>query len=477
MAAHQGVGEVELGAREQVEARRVHEDAGAVALDHRVIRLGGLIQLEPVLKAAAPAGQHLDPQGGACLGGGDLGDTLGGARRQREGGLGIHAGNIGTSRAELKRRDTGCKAAPMPADASHLAPYAVRESRGRFHPEPESPTRSPYQRDRDRVIHSTAFRRLQYKTQVFVNHEGDFYRTRLTHSIEVAQIARSIARALRLDEELTEALALAHDFGHPPFGHAGEEALNAAMKPFGGFDHNAQSLRVVTVLESRYAGFDGLNLSWETLEGLVKHNGPLSRPPAFIAEYNARFPLDLQTHASAEAQVASLSDDIAYHSHDLDDGMQAQLFGPEEIAHLPVVHDALRAARHASLDVPPARLRHETIRRIVDALVSDVTEETQRRLAKIAPRNADAIRRAKSGVVAFSPPMAEANRAIKDFLSTRMYRHWRVNRMTTKARALTEELFRILHTDPSLLPDDWRARAGGGGTAGRREWWATISPA
>jgi dGTPase len=289
-----------------------------------------------------------------------------------------------------------------------LAPYAVQAgtSRGRLHPEPESPTRSPFQRDRDRVIHSTAFRRLQYKTQVFVNHEGDFYRTRLTHSIEVAQIARSIARALRLDEDLTEALALAHDLGHPPFGHAGEEALNLAMKPFGGFDHNAQSLRVVTLLESRYAAFDGLNLTWETLEGLVKHNGPLSRPPAYIADYSARHPLELTTYASAEAQVASLADDIAYHSHDLDDGMRARLFGPDDIFHLPVVGEALQAARLASLDVPPPRLRHETIRRVINVLVNDVIAESARRLGKLAPAGAEAVRRAKAPVIAFSPPLA-----------------------------------------------------------------------
>ncbi len=344
--------------------------------------------------------------------------------------------------------------------------YAVRAetSRGRLHPEPEAPTRSPWQRDRDRIIHSSAFRKLQYKTQVFVNHEGDFYRTRLTHSIEVAQIARSITRALGLDEDLAEALALAHDLGHPPFGHAGEEALNLAMKPFGGFDHNAQSLRIVTLLESRYASFDGLNLTWETLEGLVKHNGPLRNPPGYIADYNERQKLDLGTHASAEAQVAALSDDIAYHSHDLDDGMRARLFGPDDIAHLPVVGEALRAARVASLDVPPPRLRHETIRRVIDAMVTDLLAETRRRLAKLAPKDADAIRRSKQPVVAFSAPMAEANQVIKDFLYARMYRHWRVNRMTAKARRLTEELFRLLHHDPSLLPDDWRARAGEGAT-------------
>ncbi|HEY6433327.1 MAG TPA: deoxyguanosinetriphosphate triphosphohydrolase [Acetobacteraceae bacterium] len=343
-----------------------------------------------------------------------------------------------------------------------LAPYAARAetSRGRLHPEPEAPTRSPWQRDRDRVVHSTAFRRLQYKTQVFVNHEGDFFRTRLTHSIEVAQIARSLARALGLDEDLTEALALAHDLGHPPFGHAGEDALQLAMKAYGGFDHNAQSLRVVTLLESRYAAFDGLNLTWETLEGLVKHNGPVPRPPGYIAEYNERHKLDLGTHASAEAQVAALADDIAYHSHDLDDGLRAGLFSPEDAMHLPVVGDAVRAARLASLDVPPPRLRHETIRRVIDTMVTDVIQETQRRLGKLAPRDADGIRRARRRIVGFSEPIAEANQAIKDFLFARMYRHWRVNRMTAKARRLTEELFRLLHADPSLLPDDWRARAG-----------------
>src|SRR5579875_3804442 len=345
------------------------------------------------------------------------------------------------------------------------APYALQTTRGRLHPERESPTRSPWQRDRDRIIHSTAFRRLQYKTQVFVNHEGDFYRTRLTHSIEVAQIARSIARQLALDEDLTEALALAHDLGHPPFGHAGEEALNLAMKPWGGFDHNAQSLRVVTMLEGRYAAFDGLNLTWETLEGLVKHNGPLHRPPAYIAEYNARHPLELTTQASAEAQVAALADDIAYHSHDIDDGMRARLFEPGDIAHLPVVGEALGAARQASLDVPPPRLRHETIRRVIDALVSDVIAESARRLAKLDPASPEQVRRAKTRMIAFSAPMADANLAIKDFLNARMYRHWRVNRMTRKARMLVEDLFHILHADTALLPDDWRARAGEPGTA------------
>ena len=262
---------------------------------------------------------------------------------------------------------------------SGLAPWAVRPetARGRLHHEPESATRSPWQRDRDRVIHSSAFRKLQYKTQVFVNHEGDFFRTRLTHSIEVAQIARSIARELRLDEDLTECLALAHDLGHPPFGHAGEEALNAAMKPFGGFLHNAQSIRVVTALESRYAAFDGLNLTWESLEGLAKHNGPLANPPAAIAELDRRFKLDLSHYPSAEAQVAALADDVAYHSHDLDDGLRARLFSFEDVSHLPLVGEALGQARMASLDVPPPRLRHETIRRVINTMVTDLVTETR----------------------------------------------------------------------------------------------------
>jgi len=349
-----------------------------------------------------------------------------------------------------------------------IVPWAVRaeSSRGRLHPEPDASTRSPWQRDRDRVIHSSAFRKLQYKTQVFVNHEGDFYRTRLTHSIEVAQIARSIARELGLDEDLTEALALAHDLGHPPFGHAGEDALQEGMKPFGGFDHNAQALRIVTLLEARYAAFDGLNLTWETLEGLAKHNGPLRKPPPYVVEYNERHKLDLHTHASAEAQVAALADDVAYHSHDLDDGLRAGLFTTDDIRHLPVVGPALAEARRASLDVPPNRLRHETIRRVINVLVTDLVIETRRRIAALDPADADAIRRAKRPVVAFGPAMAEANGVIKEFLFARMYRHWRVRRMTAKARRLTGELFTAFNTDPLMLPDDWRPRAGDiGGTA------------
>ena len=352
------------------------------------------------------------------------------------------------------------------SQAAALAPWAVRRenSRGRLHPEPESATRSPWQRDRDRIIHSSAFRKLQYKTQVFVNHEGDFYRTRLTHSLEVAQIARSVARELGLDEDLTEALALAHDLGHPPFGHAGEESLSAAMKPFGGFDHNAQSPRVVTSLESRYAAFDGLNLTWETLEGLAKHNGPPRRPSPAVAEYDARHCLDLSTYAAAEAQVAALADDIAYHSHDLDDGWRAGFFAPADLQHLPVVGEALAEARRASLDMPPARLRHETIRRVINRLVTDLVTESGRHLADLDPDGPDDIRRAGRPVVGFSEPTAEANRVIKEFLFARMYRHWRVNRMTAKARRVVADIFALLHGHTGLLPDDWRARAGEAGT-------------
>ncbi|MDA8052385.1 MAG: deoxyguanosinetriphosphate triphosphohydrolase [Rhodospirillales bacterium] len=340
------------------------------------------------------------------------------------------------------------------------ASYAVRAetSRGRLHPEPEASSRTPWQRDRDRIVHNSAFRKLQYKTQVFVNHEGDFFRTRLTHSLEVAQIARSVARQLGLDEDLAEALALAHDLGHTPFGHAGEEALAHGMRASGGFDHNAQSLRIVTLLEARYAAFDGLNLTWETLEGLAKHNGPLAAPPPYIASYDATHPLWLASYPSAEAQVSALADDIAYHSHDLDDGMRAGLFGLDDIAALPLVGEAFAAARSAAPEAAPARLRHETIRRVIDVLVSDLVAEARARLVALAPPDADAIRRAGRPVVSFSARTAEANATIKAFLVTHMYQHWRVNRMTSKARRLIADLFSLFFADPSLLPAEWQAR-------------------
>lgn len=341
-------------------------------------------------------------------------------------------------------------------------PYAVDpdHSRGRLYLEPEALSRSPFERDRARILHSAAWRKLQHKTQVFVSHEGDFYRTRLTHSLEVAQISRSIARRLGLDEDLTEALALAHDLGHPPFGHAGEAGLNEAARAWGGFDHNAQSLRVVTELERRYAGFDGLNLSWETLEGLAKHNGPLSEPPAAIALYDQRHKLDLASHAAAEAQTAALADDIAYYAHDLDDGLRAGLFSFEEVGALPLVGEAVGQARRLGACLSPSRLRHETIRQVIDRLISDVIEESSRRLAALSPRDAQEIRTAPNPVVGFSPSVAQASARVKSFLTERMYRHWRALRMARKAKALTAELFALLHEDPTMLPPEWAERAG-----------------
>lgn len=355
--------------------------------------------------------------------------------------------------------------APAPQD--RLAPWAVRpeESRGRLHPEPDDPTRTPYQRDRDRIVHSTAFRRLQYKTQVFIYHEGDSFRTRLTHSIEVAQIARALARQLRVDEDLAEALALAHDLGHPPFGHAGEEALNGLMRPYGGYDHNAQSLKAVTALERRYAGFDGLNLTWETLEGLAKHNGPLRKPPSFIAEFDAAYPLELSTHASVEAQAAAIADDIAYNNHDLDDGLRAGLFDLEEAAALPLFGDALAEARHAAPDAPPDRLASEAIRRVINRMVNDVVAEARRRLAALKPASAADVRAAKAPVVVFSEPMLRANRVVREFLHGRMYRHWRVNRTAQKSKRVVQVLFTLLHGGPDMLPGEWQVRAGEPGTA------------
>ncbi len=347
----------------------------------------------------------------------------------------------------------------------NIASYAVQanQSRGRQHEQISSDDRSPYQRDRDRVVHCSAFRKLQYKTQVFVTREGDFYRTRLTHSLEVAQIARSIARALGVDEDLTECLALAHDLGHPPFGHAGERGLNEALREFGGFDHNDQSFRVVTVLEQRYAAFDGLNLTWESLEGLAKHNGPLKAPPATIAAYDAQTPLDLRHYPSAEAQIAAFADDIAYNTHDLDDGLRAGLFEFADIQDLPVIGDLLREAQGLTSAVN--RIRHELSRSVINTLVHDALTESTRRIAALAPATADDIRAANGPVIGFSDEIRTANARLKKFLFTRMYRHWRLNRMTYKAEHVTKTLGSLLLRRPELLPDDWRARAGRGETA------------
>jgi len=350
-----------------------------------------------------------------------------------------------------------------------LAPYASKpeESRGRLHPEPEHATRSAYQRDRDRIIHSTAFRRLTHKTQVFVYHEGDHYRTRLTHSLEVAQIARSIARALGLNEDLAETIALAHDLGHTPFGHAGEEALNAEMAPFGGFSHNDQTLRVLTRLERRYAEFDGLNLTWEALEGIAKHNGPLRGPgieravPPTIAEYDGRHPLALDSFPSPEAQVASLADDIAYNNHDIDDGLRAGLFPVADLAAVPLVGPVFAkvAARYPGIE--ETRLIHEAIRRLIDHMVADLIAETRARLAASGARTADAVRAQAAPIVAFSEEMRRNDQALKRFLFERMYRHYRVNRMSSKARRIVHDLFRLYLAEPECLPGEWRALAAG----------------
>ena len=349
-----------------------------------------------------------------------------------------------------------------------LAPYATLpwQSRGRLHAEPESPTRSPFQRDRDRIIHSTAFRRLKHKTQVFVYHEGDHYRTRLTHSIEVAQICRTICRVLHLDEDLGEAVSLAHDLGHTPFGHAGEEALHAAMKEHGGFDHNAQTLRILTKLEDRYAEFNGLNLAWETLEGAVKHNGPLLKPgrvladlPAAIVEYCQDHDLELAGHAGPEAQVAAISDDIAYNNHDIDDGLRAGLFEVEDLDDLPLVGEMFSQVSMKYPGISRTRLIHEAVRRVINAMVEDVIGESERRLKAAAPKSVADVRALGRPVVAFSESMARTEKTIKAFLYTRMYEHWQLNRSHAKARIVVADLFRLLFREPNCLPTPWRERA------------------
>jgi dGTPase len=349
------------------------------------------------------------------------------------------------------------------------APYASHpeHSRGRLHREPESDMRSPFQRDRDRIIHSTAFRRLKHKTQVFVYHEGDHYRTRLTHSLEVAQIARTVARALGMDEDLAEAVGLAHDLGHTPFGHAGEEALNAAMQPYGGFSHNDQTLRILTRLEHGYAEFDGLNLCWETLEGTAKHNGPLiganieAPLPPSIAEYDRGHKLELDTFPGPEAQVAALADDIAYNNHDIDDGLRAGLFAVADLAAVPLVGPIFAevAARYPGLD--ESRLIHEAIRRVIDRMVRDLIAETRRKLAVSRVKTVDEVRRLGEPVAAFSPAMRNHDRALKRFLHERMYRHYRVNRMSSKARRVVRELFQLFLAEPECLPGEWRSLTGG----------------
>ena len=339
------------------------------------------------------------------------------------------------------------------------------QSRGRFHDEVESPTRTPFQRDRDRIVHSTAFRRLKHKTQVFVAHEGDHYRTRLTHTIEVAQIARALARALRCDEDLAEAIALVHDFGHTPFGHTGEDALDDKLSRWGGFDHNAQSLRVVTRLERRYAEFDGLNLTWETLEGLVKHNGPLvgsdgqgikGPVPQAIRDYNELHDLELDRYASLEAQCAAIADDIAYDTHDIDDGLRAGLLTLDMLSDVALSGDILAGvrARYPALD--PVRAGHELMRRQITAMVEDVIAEASARLVEIGPDSADAVRGAGRAIVAFSPGMAAAEKELKAFLYRNLYRHPEVMAVRAGAEQIVRDLFDAYFTDPTVMPEGWR---------------------
>jgi dGTPase len=408
-----------------------------------------------------------------------------------------------------------------------LASYACHpeKSRGRLYPEAESDTRSAFQRDRDRIIHSAAFRRLEYKTQVFVNHEGDHYRTRLTHSLEVSQLARSTCRKLGLNEDLAEALALAHDLGHTPFGHTGEDALSESMEPFGGFDHNAHTIRILTGLEQRYAEFDGLNLTWETLEGVAKHNGPVEKSgprsilnffkaftsgktlskitskeetyggppsqgqsevratrkqrddsgitaqnvankvPRAVAEYNERHNLELETYAGGEAQIAALCDDIAYNNHDIDDGLRAGLFTVEQLYEVEPIARIFNEVRIKYPDIQQPRLIHEAIRRIINRMVVDLITQTRTNIEVFGVESVDDIRGLGKPLVAFSPEMQETNLRLKEFLMYNMYRHYKVNRMATKAKRVVNELFTYFLTNPDCLPNGWREQAGGANTA------------
>ncbi|WP_419317517.1 deoxyguanosinetriphosphate triphosphohydrolase [Caulobacter sp. ErkDOM-E] len=354
------------------------------------------------------------------------------------------------------------------------APYAEdpAKSRGRRFKEEESRTRTPFARDRDRIIHTSAFRRLKEKTQVFVAHEGDNFRTRLTHSLEVAQVARSLATALGLDSDLAETIALGHDIGHPPFGHAGEDELQDKMKPYGGFDHNVQTFRVVTELEHRYPDFLGLNLTWETLEGIIKHNGPVTEKlgkPSWkaISKYDNDYNLGLGTWASAEAQVAALADDIAYNNHDVDDGVEAGLFGLDELLDVPLIGPILFAVKSERPDLDARLTRLEAVRRMIGAMVDDVMGETLQRAAATGVQSADAVRALDHALVAFSPDMAEDLARLRQFLHARMYRHWRVNRTRSQARRILAEMFTLFLAEPDVLPSVWFEKSQNRDEAGR----------
>jgi dGTPase len=330
-------------------------------------------------------------------------------------------------------------------------------SRGRLYPEPSSLTRSDFQRDRDRIVHTTAFRRLKHKTQVFIAQDGDHYRTRLTHTIEVAQVARALARALKLDEDLAEGVALVHDFGHTPFGHTGEDALHDVLKPYGGFDHNAQSLRIVTKLERRYAEFDGLNLTWETLEGLVKHNGPLLTPdgqgtrgsvPQPILDYCEIHDLEIASYASLEAQVAAIADDIAYNTHDIDDGLRSGYLDFDMLEEIPFLAELMAEVRDRYPGLEASRFTHEIMRRQITRMVEDVISVSQAALAEIKPQRAQDIRDAHRVVAAFSPAMAETDKLIKQMLFKRIYRHPDIMRIRAGAAQIVTDLFQAYMNDP-----------------------------
>ncbi len=354
-----------------------------------------------------------------------------------------------------------------------LQPFACHPdaSRGRLWPERLSSFRSPYQRDRDRIIHSSAFRRLKHKTQVFVEHEGDYYRTRLTHTIEVAQVARTIAGVLGLNTDLAEAVALAHDLGHTPFGHTGEDAMERLMAPYGGFDHNAQALRIVTRLERHYADFDGLNLTWETLEGIAKHNGPVIGPNAdakhaqsedggplsyALAEVNAQWDLELGTHASAEAQVAAIADDVAYSHHDLHDGLRSGLFTEHDLMELPVTRPAFEEVDRTYPGLDKMRRRHEALRRVFGRMVEDVIAVAQNRLASAQPKSVDDIRHMGTTIIRFSKPLYQDLKAVRGFLFHRMYRAPSVMAVRAEVTRMVDDLFPLFLKNPELLPSEWQ---------------------
>jgi dGTPase len=341
-----------------------------------------------------------------------------------------------------------------------LAAYACRpdQSRGRVHEEAESKLRTPFQRDRDRIIHCSAFRRLKYKTQVFVYHEGDHYRTRLTHTLEVAQIARTLARALMVNEDLAEGIALAHDLGHTPFAHVGEEYLKECMKDYGGFDHNDQSLRLLTTLEQKYPRWAGLNLTWETLEGVVKHNGPVKKPQPGARELQKKMDLELNGYASVEAQVAAISDDIAYNNHDVEDGLRAGLFTIGDLEELSLLSEVLQDVRAEYGELSERYLVNEMIRQMIGAMADDVFRESQKRLTALGPQSANDIRKAGKTMVAFSDDMRKKVDELRVFLFERMYRHPNVMRIWLKVERIVKELFEAFHNNYRLLPAEWQTR-------------------